>query len=234
MTTTINKPTNFDELYEAVKEKRIVAAINKEGKKKKLFISTPETGSALCEMLPRKSRRGRRLYNSDFENYTKFVETETNQTEEEKQVKSEKTVYGYIAKYRKLAMKASFTNSFIESCKALPASFEEWVKEGKKTLYNYSITTGNAIDGKVITLKRIAKKYPHYAEYLKTAIKEQKASHICSHVPFAGYEMSLSTQMIGDSANYFMGYLSLEYKGMLNGYYYLLINDEEFIGYDVD
>ena len=32
----------------------------------------------------------------------------------------------------------------------------------------------------------------------------------------------------------FFGYLSLEYKGCGNGYYYLLINDDNFIGYDVD
>jgi hypothetical protein len=67
---------------------------------------------------------------------------------------------------------------------------------------------------------------------LREAIADKKdAKTICSRYNFAGYEMSIE---IHNDNGVFRGFLSLEYKNCGNGYYYLLINDDNFIGYDVD
>ena len=229
-------PTTFDDLYKAVEQKEITAVIDNAGTKKRLFIAT---NGALCYFAPRRSRSGFRLFQCDMLEFKTYIfKAEPKSTEE-----TLKKKYDAIAKYKKLAEKATFSNSFITDCKNIP-SFEDWkVTKAKdifnesaepqpKGLYELGITTGNKIDGRVVSISRIAKQYPHYAQMLREAIKTQSESHICSHVPFAGYEMSLSTakKEVGE----FIGYLSLEYKNCGNGYYYLLINDDNFIGYDVD
>lgn len=236
---TKTKPTNYDELYKAVESKEIVAAIRKDGKKDRLFVAT---NGNLCKFIPKSSRRGVKIYSQDFDNYVKFIEAPAPKTGAEQEAAMEKRIYNDIAKYRRMAMTASFTNEFIESCKKLPASFDEWKKDivteeyGKvclprvKNLFDYSITTGNKIDGVVISLKRIEKQYKHIVERIREAIKNQTKGNICSRYQFAGYEMSI--EAYGDTE--WQMSLSLEYKGCGNGYYYLLINDENFIGYDVD
>lgn len=224
------QPRTFEELYQAVEKKEVVSAIDKEGKKHRLFVAT---NGSLCKFSPRSGRRGYRFYESDFGSLVTFQYAPAPKTEDEKL----KRRYAKIAKYKKMANEATFSNSFIEDCKKLP-TFDEWLKDKvdgsdtNKGLYELHITTGNKIDGKVISIGRIAKQYPHYATMLREAIKNQSEGSICHSVPFAGYEMSLSTakREVGE----FMGYLSLEFKGCGNGYYYLLINDDNFIGYDVD
>ena len=228
------KPTTFEELYKAVDKKEIISAIDKEGKVHRLFVAT---NGYLCKFKPRSGRHGYRVYESEFDNFATFKSAPEPKTDNEKL----KRKYNTIAKYKKLASEATFSNSFIEECKKLP-SFDKWINDKVKSSYNdvitnkglyeLHITTGNKIDGKVISISRIAKQYPHYAQMLRDAIKNQSEGHICSSTPFAGYEMTLSTAK--NEVGQFFGYCSLEYKGCGNGYYYLLINDENFIGYDVD
>lgn len=232
----MNKPTNFQELFDAVKNKKIVSATSSNGTKFRFFISTNES---LCYFAAKSSRKGPYFPETMFPALVNFQFSKP-RTEES----FEKKIYNQIAKYKRMAEKATFTNNFITDCKALPASFDQWKKELKepnswdieqkprpKSLFDYSITTGNKIDGVVISIERIGKQYPRYAERLREAIKNQSEGHICSSTPFAGYEMTLST---AKREGMFFGYLSLEYKGCGNGYYYLLINDDNFIGYDVD
>lgn len=228
------QPKTFEELYQAVDKKEIVSAIDKKGKVHRLFVAT---NGFLCEFKPRSSRRGYRFHESEFDNFTSFQSAPAPKTEGDKL----KKLYNTIAKYKKMASEATFSNSFIEDCKKIP-TFDEWKNDkftddyskviAPKSLYELHITTGNKIDGKVISIARIAKQYPHYAQRLREAIKNQTEGQICSRVQFAGYEMTLSTAK--KETGEFMGYLSLEFKGCGNGYYYLLINDENFIGYDVD
>lgn len=230
------QPKTFKELEEAVKSKQIVSATRKNGKVDRFFISSC---GQLCFFAPRSGKRGYVLSLSSFDDYVKFKSRKV-KTDEERQ----KSDYNVIAKYKKLASQASFTNNFIEICKNLP-TLEEWKKDLKtdrfgtpceptnKTLYDYSVTTGNKIDGKVISLSRIEKKYPRVIQQLREAIANKTAvGTIASRYDFAGYEMTISVEDAGDGM--IQGFLSLEYKGCLNGYYYLLINDENFIGYDVD
>jgi len=221
------QPTNFLELEEAVKNKKIVSAVRKDGTIDRFFISA--CGN-LCSFFPKSGRRGFIVSMSTFDEYTKF-KFKVDKTDEQKL----NTEYNKIAKYKKMADKASFTNSWIEDCKNLP-TLEEFKKDPKNNeygiLYNHGITTGNKIDGKVISLSRIEKQYPQAIQRLREAIANKEAvGTIISTAPFAGYEMTISVEARGGGI---MGYLSLEFKGCGNGYYYLLINDENFIGYDVD
>jgi hypothetical protein len=216
------KPSTYIELYKAVEEKQIVSG-KRTDKTFRLFIAT---NGNLCYFKKNSSKNGYRLSEEQFSTIETF-QGEKIITEENKK----KTQYNVIAKFRKMAEGANFSNSFITDCKKLP-TYADWIKDGAKGLYELGITTGNKIEGRVISIKRIEKQYPDYAERLRDAIKNHTEGIICTCTPFAGYEMSLSTAKT--ATDEFIGYLSLEFKGCLNGYYYLLINDDNFIGYDVD
>ena len=49
---------------------------------------------------------------------------------------------------------------------------------------------------------------------------------------YNGYDGSVS--FVKDDKGDFRGYFAKEFRNCGNGYYYLLINDNYFIGYDVD
>jgi hypothetical protein len=213
----------YNELKELVREKK-VNAILVNGQKLRLFISTC---NQLCHFKNKSRRTGYPLFNSQFEKIEKvFYVTEKTQEDKDKQV------FKSLSKYRKYALKANFKNCFIDCCLSIPETFEEWVKDGKKSAYQYGVTTGNKIDGKIISISRIEKKYPNVGMRLRDAIENKTHGLICSRYDFAGYEMSIETTV--DENGNFRGFLSLEYRNCGNGYYYLLINDENFIGYDVD
>lgn len=231
---------NYQELHEAVKNGSIIGAVGTNGKKDRFFIS--DNGS-LCRFKPRSSRRGYLVSESDLARYAQFIHPNSPPTGEEKLRKE----YRIIEKYKRIAGEASFTNPFIRDCLALPdldawrtdlVEPNSWEKDKEprpKTLYELHITTGTNIDGKVISLNRIARKYPREIERLRESIRNRSAGTFITGrwAKFAGYDISIETDfdtVTGD----FRGFLSLEYAGCGNGYYYLLINDENFIGYDVD
>lgn len=213
---------NYQDFSESVKNGTTKAVIMKDGQKLRLFYSK---NNYPCYFLKRSSRRGLCFSETHFNNIKSIVLEKT-------QEHIDKANFKMLQKYKQLALKASFKNSFIDDCLKPPDSFEQWINDGKKDLYQYEITTGNRIDGKVISLKRIEKKFPFYIQQLRNAIQSQTSVNICSHErEFDGYDVSISTVK---NEKGFYGYLSLEYKNCGNGYYYLLINDENFIGYDVD
>lgn len=231
---------NYEELHEAVKNGSIIGAVGVDGKKDRFFISD---GGSLCRFKPRSSRRGYLMHASDLTRYAQFIPSKSPATGEEKLRKE----YRLIEKYKRMAGEASFTNHFIRGCLALP-DFDVWSKDlvepsswekdkspRPKTLYELHITTGNNIDGKIISLKRIAKRYPREIEQLRECIRDKFARTIITGrwAKFAGYDISIETQYNAETGD-FCGFLSLEYAGCGNGYYYLLINDENFIGYDID
>lgn len=231
---------NYRELHEAVKNGTIVGAVGTNGRKDRFFIS--DSGS-LCRFKPRSSRRGYRVYESDLVRYAQFIPSKPPPTGEEKLRKE----YRLIEKYKRMAGEASFTNPFIRDCLALrdfdawrkdlvePNSWEKDKEPHPKTLYELHITTGTNIDGRVISLNRIAKKYPLAIERLRESIRNRSAGTCITgrRAKFAGYDISIETDLNVETGD-FRGFLSLEYSGCGNGYYYLLINDENFIGYDVD
>lgn len=231
---------NYQELHEAVKNGSIIGAIGTNGKKDRFFISD---GGSLCRFKTRSSRRGYYVSEADLSRYERFLNPSVPPIGEEKLRKE----YRLIEKYKRMAGEASFTNHFIRDCLALP-DFDSWRKDlvepnawekdkspRPKTPYELHITTGTNIDGKVISLNRIAKRYPREIERLREAIRNRSAGHSIAGrwAKFAGYDISIETNLDAETGD-FRGFLSLEYAGCGNGYYYLLINDDNFIGYDVD
>ena len=212
---------SFAELLQGVKDKKIVSATMVNGSKPRFFTSN---GSSLCVFNKKSSNRGSYFFDSvdDIIKVNYAVVKDDNYRDQQE--------FKLIFKYFKLASKARFTNSFIKDCLALPYTFEQWVADGKKSLYDYQVTTGNRIDGVVITVDRICKAYPHLGTALRNAIQVQWGGSICSRTPFAGYEMSIES----NNNDGFRCFLNLEFKDCCNGYYYLLINEDNFIGYDVD
>jgi hypothetical protein len=220
----MNKPTTYKELVAAVQAGELKSAKDKDGKVWRFFIAN--NYGYLCYFKPRSSRRGYPFNEGQFESLVSFDGVKV-KTEVDKEMSEYKT----IAKFRKMAQKASFTNSFIKDCLALPATFEQWVADGKKSAYELGITTGCKITGKVISVESYLKDFPYQRHSITEAIKN-KTTWSSGTSRWRGYDCSISFEY-NDVAGW-RGFLSMEYKGCGNGYYYLLINDENFIGYDVD
>lgn len=132
-----------------------------------------------------------------------------------------------ILKYQKLAAKSSFSNIYTR--RVLKADLT-------KSLYENGITTGTRIDGQVISLEAIRKwcGEVNYQKF-KEALKEKKPFD-SGRFNFRGYDGTLwiNTYTSNDGINEINAGFSKEYRNCGNGYYYLLINDENFIGYDID
>lgn len=128
-----------------------------------------------------------------------------------------------ILKYQKLARLATHTNDWLRKIAA--ADLE-------KSLYENRITTGTRIDGKCIRLSTIEKYCGRGTISLfRKALKQREEFH-AGRFDFCGYDGTLWCELRenGDMAAGF----SKEYRNCGNGYYYLLINDEYMIGYDID
>lgn len=134
-----------------------------------------------------------------------------------------------VRKYQKLAAKATFQSPWLRQI----AEADE-----TKSLYENHITTGVKIEGQVISLNAIAKYEPWIVEHFREALRERKNFTSC-RFEFRGYEGTLWISAYKEGDKYLKpgeisAGFSKEYRGCGNGYYYLLINDEQFIGYDID
>ena len=126
-------------------------------------------------------------------------------------------------KYQKLARLAKHTNDWLRKIAA--ADLE-------KSLYENRITTGTAIDGKCIRLSTIEKYCGSWNMQRFRQAMKNKEKFSTLRFDFCGYDGTLwcEPRENGDMAAGF----SKEYRNCGNGYYYLLINDEFMIGYDID
>lgn len=202
-----------------IKSREITQAILNNGKKVRIFIGV---SGLLYQFKPRSSKYAWLLSASEIQS---LVEPKPKKSKDE-------LAYNTIAKFRKQALKASFRNDFIKDCIALPETFEKWVADGKKSAYEYGVTTGCKITGDLVSINSLCKKLnSSYKQLIQNAIKN-KTSFRSGYFNFNGYDGSISFE-IKENGDFY-GYLSKEYKNTKNGYYYLLINDEYFIGYDVD
>jgi len=135
-----------------------------------------------------------------------------------------------VLKYQRLASKATFTGPYIK--KALNP-------DPTKSLYENGLTTGTRIDGQVISLKAVEKWCGELTmQQFRDALREGKKFYSL-RFDFRGYDGSLwvePCEIEGDTSGkrVLNAGFSKEYRGCGNGYYYLLINDENFIGYDID
>ena len=126
-------------------------------------------------------------------------------------------------KFIRKAKLATFTNDYIRKCIA---------SDPAKSPYENGLSTGVPIEGKIITLKSFGKQYPWIEEQFRDALKERR-QYRSGRVRFRGYDATLELWQNGIEGD-ISGSLSLEYKDCGNGYYYMLVNDDEFIGYDID
>ena len=189
-------------------------------KQVRLFLS--EAGH-LCAFSPRSRTRGSYINAGDIRSFKLKVRPSREQ--------KAKSITG---KYKSYAEKAHFTNPYIRAC--LNADPE-------LSAYENQLTTGTRIDGKVITVERLSKYMPS-REYhiLKGALNNLGAAGVfrSSRFEMDGYECTVEIYQVSvdkwanpNNRETFCS-LSVEYRGAANGYYYQLINESSFIGYDID
>ncbi len=168
-------------------------------------------------------RRG--IVFSDWDGITKVFYPGT--AEEKAQAAIERELK-LTAKYIREARKATHTNPFIRKCLAA---------DPEKSPYKNHLTTGNRIDGQLISLKAIEKYVGSYEMHAFRRALAEKRPYDSGRFDFRGYDGSLSVE-VHENENMQPGdvraFFNKEYRDCLNGYYYLLINDDYFIGYDID
>lgn len=182
-----------------------------EGKRRRLFINRNENVIGIIAL-------GKRKRGYVFTNWTSIEKIYYPSQKQEADTDGK-----LILKYQKLARLATHTNDWLR--KIAHADLE-------KSLYENGITTSTRIDGKCIRLSTIGK-YCGMAniQLFRQAMKEKK-SFSSFRFDFCGYDGTLwcEPRENGDMAAGF----SKEFRNCGNGYYYLLINDEYMIGYDID
>lgn len=128
-----------------------------------------------------------------------------------------------VLKYQKLAALATHTNGWLREIASA---------DPEKSLYENHLTTGTAIDGKCIGLATIEKYCGSWnMSRFRTALK-QGEKFSTGRFDFCGYDGTLWCEP-HENGDVSAGF-SKEYRNCGNGYYYLLINDEYMIGYDID
>lgn len=181
------------------------------GKRRRLFINRGE--DVIGIIAPGKRKRGY-LFN-DWNAIEKILYPS--------QADHEETSRKLVLKYQRLAKTATFKSDWLKRIAAA---------DPEKTLYENHITTGTAIDGMCIRLCTLEKysgswNMSHFKEAVKNGTSYQSV-----RFEYCGYEGTLWCEP-RENGTISAGF-SKEYHGTVNGYYYLLINDETLIGYDVD
>ena len=181
------------------------------GKRRRLFINRDE--NVIGIVAPGKRKRG--YVFSDWQSIEKiYYPVSKDKTDRERRL---------VLKYQKLARLATHTNNWLREIAAA---------DPEKSLYENGITTGTGIDGKCIRLSTIGKYCGSTVMALfRKALKDGKAFST-SRFDFCGYDGKLWCEP-RDNGDMIAGF-SKEYRNCGNGYYYLLINDEYVIGYDID
>ncbi len=221
----ISQSTAINRLAELLEAKTPFVAKYFNGKKARLFLSECKR---VCQLNKGSSRSGFALANHWDEDFrVKSIEL-LEDVENARQIKSWRNQIKTVEKYRDLANKASFTNKWIKDCKlAIPLL----------SAYENRLTSGVRIDGQVISVEAVAKAIEDYfgrneANNFRKALAN-KENYNSGRFPFRGYDGSVQLK-VNEETDEFWGWFNKEYKDCGNGYYYLLINDESWIGYDID
>lgn len=189
-----------------------------DGKRRTLFIN--REANQIGIIAPKKKNRGY-LFDS-WDSIEKIYYPSPKRSRSPQQINM-----WFVRKYQKLAAKASFSNIYIRNILNADPS---------KTLFENSITTGTRIDGQVISLEAI-RKWCGEANYqnFKEALKD-KRTFDSGRFDFRGYDgrLWIAVYENNDGIYEINAGFSKEYRNCGNGYYYLLINDDNFIGYDID
>ena len=181
------------------------------GKKRRLFINRDQNQIGI--IAEGKRKKGYLFYN--WSSIEKILYPNESDPEEEQRK--------LLLKYQKLAKSATFTNSWLKRIAEADPS---------KSLYENRITTGVTIEGQCIRLSTIEKHCGPTIAYVFRDSMKNRESYYSPRFDFNGYDGSLWCEPKEDGT--IMAGFSKEYRGCGNGYYYLLINDDTFIGYDID
>ncbi len=170
----------------------------------------------VCEFAPRSRKRGYELGKELIGLWLSIKKVERKES-------------NIVAKFQKYAARATFPSAFIRKC--LNADIT-------KSCYDNGLTTGTRIDGEIISLKAIERYSPWYVEQFRKALRERK-SYSSGRFDFRGYDGTLWIEIQEKDTSYYRkgdvaAGFSKEYRGCGNGYYYSLIDDEHFIGCDID
>lgn len=186
---------------------------DKGSEKKRLFMSAQGN---VCEFAPRSRKRGYAIPLNVVESWRSIEEVQRNEADT-------------VVKFRRYAARASFPSAFVRKCLAADPT---------KDCYENRLTTGTRIDGEIISLNAIERYASGYVRAFRKALMERREYHSC-RFDFRGYDGSLWIEIAEKDDSYnrkgdVMAGFSKEYRGCGNGYYYSLIDDEHFIGTDID
>lgn len=186
---------------------------DKGSEKKRLFLSAQGN---VCEFAPRSRKRGYAIPLNIVENWRSIEKVQRNEADT-------------VAKFRRYAARASFPSAFVRKCLAADPA---------KDCYENRLTTGTRIDGEIISLKAIERYAPYSVREFRKALMERREYNSC-RFDFRGYDGSLWIEIADKDDGYnrkgdVMAGFSKEYRSCGNGYYYSLIDDEHFIGTDID
>lgn len=170
----------------------------------------------LCEFAPRSRTKGYPIGSQAVEHWTTIS-------------LAEPKVTNIVRKFQRYAAKADFSSPFIRAC--LEANPE-------KDCYANRLTTGTRIDGEIISLNAIARYDGWAVDQFRKALRERRNYRSC-RFDFRGYDGMLWIEVADKDGAYFrkgdiIAGFSNEYRGCGNGYYYTLIDNEHFIGTDID
>lgn len=183
------------------------------GERRKLFINRSD-GEGVIGIIAKGKRKRGYVFNAWSSIEKVYYSTTENEEEAEKKM---------ILKYQKLARLATHTNDWLRRIAGADLT---------KSLYENHITTGTGIDGKCIRLSTIEK----YCGYMVMACFREafkkKEKYSSYRFDFCGYDGTLWCEP-RENGDMIAGF-SKEYRNCGNGYYYLLINDDCVIGYDID
>lgn len=181
--------------------------------RKRLFLSAQGN---VCEFAPRSRKRGYAIPLGVVENWHGIEKEQRNETD-------------MVAKFKRYAARATFPSAFVRKCLAADPT---------KSCYENRLTTGTRIDGEIISLKAIERYEPWAVGEFRKALMERRQYH-SYRFDFRGYDGSLWIEIAEKDDGYnrkgdVMAGFCKEYRGCGNGYYYSLIDDEHFIGTDID
>lgn len=181
--------------------------------RRRLFFSAQGN---ICEFAPRSRRRGHIIPASAVLGWLGLAKVE----------KSDKNL---VAKFMRYASRASFPSAFVLRCLSA---------DPEKSCYENRLTTGTRIDGDIVSLKAVERHAPGYVMEFRKALAERRPYH-SGRFDFRGYDGSLWLEIAETDDGYYRkgdvkAGFNKEYRGCGNGYYYILIDDDHFIGVDID
>ncbi len=192
-----------------------------DGKRRRLFINRPQNEIGI--IAPRKKKKGYIFSQWDSIEKICYPAEKTPLPETEKNAR-------LVRKYQKMAARATFSSPYLRKVETA---------DQNKCLYENDLTTGTTIDGNVISLNAVEKWCgSHVMNLFRQAVRECKSFH-SGRFNFRGYDGSLWVEPCAETEDGFRkgdlrAGFSKEYRNCGNGYYYILINNENFIGYDID